>query len=143
MTKIIDLDTLPEEEFLRHFGPPEFVTINKEHRSSVLEIVDDRGGRPWAFIDMAALQPDFLFYAGLAARVVQVGTALEIAIRAEFSERDPTRWRSDPGDRRVMRRLAWEAENAGLLPERLRQARNCNLAVELPARVEAIILVDR
>lgn len=142
MAKVIDLDTLPEAEFLRRFGPPEFVAVDRS-RPPVLAIVDDRGGRPWVFVDMAALRPDFLFYAGRAARVVQNGEAIEIAIRAEFADRDPSCWRVDPTDLRVLRKREWDMANPGLLPDGLRQARHCNLAVELPVRAERITLVER
>lgn len=142
MARVIDLDSLPEAQFLRRFGPPEFVAVDVR-RPPLLAIVDDREGRPWAFVDMAALRPDFLFYAGRAARVRQVGDTLEIAIRAEFADRDPAHWRIDPTDLRVLRKRDWDAANPGLLPDRLRQARHCNLAVELPLRAERIRLVER
>jgi len=143
MAKVIDLDHVPEAEFLRRFGPPEFVGVDPAHRPAVLAVIDDSAGVPWAFVDMAALRPDFLFYAGRAARVQRSAAGLVIAIRAEFADHPSERWRFDAGDARVLRKREWDAAHPGLLSEALRQDRRCNLAVELPGRAASITLAER
>ncbi|MBX3607300.1 MAG: hypothetical protein KF788_18615 [Piscinibacter sp.] len=141
MPRVIDLDTLPEADFLRRFGPPEFVAVDPG-RPAVLAVIDDREGRPWACVDLAALRPDFLFYPGAAARVRVVdGDTVEIAIRAEFADHPRARWRVEPGDFPVLRRHEWEAAHPGRLPEPLRQMPY--LAVQLPLRPRLVRLVPR